>query len=219
MSHRQYIVHKLTEPNRIAGDEPGQLFGIPAEPDDAKIGYFMATPEEYRPVCGCRMGWTDDGLYIWEYAYETELRVTEKGSACRAWEDSCLEVFLAPDPEQPDRYLNYECTPAPCVHLGTGTGRKDRKVFDSLRLPKGTEPASRIIPGVAWGISYRLPLSFLTEEFGIPCLYPGMVMHGNFQKCGDLTRIPHYALWNGPGPEITVPDFHRPEYFGTLILE
>lgn len=219
MSRRKYIVRRLTDLNRPAEDETGKLFGIPAGLNNAEIDYFMATPEEYRPLCGCRMGWKEDALYVWEYAYETELRMTEGGSVCRAWEDSCLEVFLAPDPERLDLYMNYECTPTPCVHLGTGTGRQKRKVFDSLKLPEGTEPASRIIPGIAWGISYRIPLSFLKQEFGISCLYPGMIMHGNFQKCGDLTRVPHYALWNAPGPEVTTPDFHRPEFFGTLILE
>lgn len=219
MSPGKYTVRKLTDGNLNAPDKAGRLFGIPAEPDDAEIGFFMATLETYRPLCGCRMGWKEDGLYVWEYAFETELRMEETGPACRAWEDSCLEVFLAPDPERPELYLNYECTPAPCVHLGIGNGRNGRRVFDSTKLPEGTEPVSVILPGVGWGIRYRLPLSFLKAEFGIKRLCSGMIMHGNFQKCGDRTRVPHYALWNGPGEKMTAPDFHRPEYFGELVLE
>jgi hypothetical protein len=45
----------------------------------------------------------------------------------------------------------------------------------------------------------------------------GKRMKGNFQKCGDKTKFPHYGSWNRiDTPE---PDFHRPEYFGDLILE
>lgn len=217
MAERQYTVQRLDRPGASQQDRIGQLFDIPAQLEDAPIDFFMDTPENFRPLCGCRAGWKDDGVYIWEYAFETELRMEEKGTGCRAWEDSCLEVFMAPDPKNPMRYFNYECTPGPYVHLGLGEKRDGRFVFS--QLPEGMEPVSRIIPETGWCISFRIPLTFLKSEFGIETLTEGMALKANFQKCGDLTRIPHFALWNGPGPEVQKPDFHRPEFFGTLILK
>ena len=42
-------------------------------------------------------------------------------------------------------------------------------------------------------------------------------MKGNFYKCGDDTKYPHFGCWNEVVWE--EPDFHRPECFGDLILE
>lgn len=162
------------------------------------------------------MGWDAEGLTVWEYALETELRMEESGTGCRAWCDSCLEVFLAPDPDRPTFYFNYECTPRPAVHFGLGTGRTERKVF--TELPAGMEPSSVIVPEKGWAIRYRVPADFLRETFGVT-LQSGLTMHGNFQKCGDLTRVPHWGMWNPPELPLPKPDFHRPEFFGTLTLE
>ncbi|MDE6137165.1 MAG: hypothetical protein K2F97_06800, partial [Muribaculaceae bacterium] len=42
-------------------------------------------------------------------------------------------------------------------------------------------------------------------------------MRGNFYKCASATSQPHYLSWNPiDTPE---PDFHRPEFFGKLILQ
>lgn len=45
---------------------------------------------------------------------------------------------------------------------------------------------------------------------------PGQRAAGNFYKCGDETEFPHYGAWS---PVRTLsPDFHRPEFFGTLVF-
>lgn len=205
--------------DRLSGHEPdgiGTLFRIPGGLEDAPICHWMATPEDYRPLCGCRMGWDAEGLTVWEYALETELRMEESGTGCRAWCDSCLEVFLAPDPDRPAFYFNYECTPRPAVHFGLGTGRAERKVF--TELPTGMQPSSVIVPEKGWAIRYRVPADFLRETFGVT-LQSELTMRGNFQKCGDLIRVPHWGMWNPPEPPLPKPDFHRPEFFGILRLE
>ena len=212
----QYTVRRLDLLSGREPDEVGALFGIPGGLEDAPICHWTATPENYRPLCGCRMGWNTGGLTVWEYAMETELRTEEKGTGCQAWCDSCLEVFLAPDPDRPTYYFNYECTPWPAVHFGLGTGRAERKVY--AQLPSGMLPSAVIVPEKGWAIRYRIPEDFLRETFGVT-LRPGMTLRGNFQKCGDLTRVPHWGMWNPPEPPLAAPDFHRPEFFGILRLE
>jgi hypothetical protein len=39
----------------------------------------------------------------------------------------------------------------------------------------------------------------------------------NFYKCGDELQTPHFLSWNPI--EIDQPDFHRPDFFGTLEFE
>ena len=39
----------------------------------------------------------------------------------------------------------------------------------------------------------------------------------NFYKCGDELQTPHFLSWNPI--QIEQPDFHRPDFFGTLEFE
>ncbi|WP_414481477.1 carbohydrate-binding family 9-like protein [Caldicoprobacter sp.] len=44
----------------------------------------------------------------------------------------------------------------------------------------------------------------------------GKRIKANFYKCGDKTKYPHWGCWNRI--DTPHPDFHRPEFFGDLIL-
>lgn len=214
----EYHIRYQKDFSRVAEDPMGTLFSLPAGLENADIGYYVMSPESFRLCCGCRIGWNETGLYIWEYATETDLRTEEVGTCSRVWEDSCLEVFMAPDPERPDYYFNYECTPAPYVYLSKGTDGYNRTEFHVL--PKGMEPVSTVLPGIGWSIHYRVTPEFLKEEFGVAELKKGMILHGNFQKCGDKTTVPHWALWNPMEPLANGRySFHRPQFFGKLILD
>ncbi|MFR4039417.1 MAG: carbohydrate-binding family 9-like protein, partial [Butyricimonas faecalis] len=39
----------------------------------------------------------------------------------------------------------------------------------------------------------------------------------NIHKCGNKLPHPHFVTWNPIPTE--KPDFHRPEFFGTLIFK
>ncbi|MDU5344496.1 MAG: carbohydrate-binding family 9-like protein, partial [Prevotella bivia] len=45
----------------------------------------------------------------------------------------------------------------------------------------------------------------------------GLTMKANFYKCGDKTDQPHFLSWQKV--DLPKPDFHRPEFFGTIIFE
>ena len=66
------------------------------------------------------------------------------------------------------------------------------------------------------GLFYKIPLSFIQLFFPEFQLKPGAVIKANCYKCGDKTTHPHYLAWN---PSTSpVPDFHRPQDFGQMIL-
>ena len=72
--------------------------------------------------------------------------------------------------------------------------------------------------GGAWILHAQIPLSLLKQVYGISpdTFAPGFAFRGNFYKCGDKTDVAHYGMWN---PVLTpTPDFHRPEFFGTLRI-
>ena len=45
----------------------------------------------------------------------------------------------------------------------------------------------------------------------------GKEIKANFYKCGDDLQTPHFLSWNPI--EIEQPNFHRPDFFGTLEFE
>ncbi len=80
-------------------------------------------------------------------------------------------------------------------------------------LPAVTEPLD--YAGGLW--NWRVMLVIPFEVIGVdPDSLPEKLL-GNFYKCGDLTAHPHYVTWSPVGTP--GPDFHRPEFFGELLLD
>ena len=67
-----------------------------------------------------------------------------------------------------------------------------------------------------WTAEYRIPLSFLRILYPEFSLRSGVSFRANCYKCGDKTVHPHFLAWNAV--ETAAPDFHRPEFFGKMIL-
>lgn len=129
--------------------------------------------------------------------------------------DSCLEFFASWDNTQP-KYLNMEMNANGALLSCVGKDRHERKptldVCGELPLVQGFAQAD------AWGIIARIPFSVIHGVYGIDAdtFACGYTFMGNFYKCGDHTEIPHYGSWSRVGTEN--PDFHRPEYFGKLVI-
>ena len=73
--------------------------------------------------------------------------------------------------------------------------------------------------GNSWEVVAKIPFSIIEALYGIDRkkFTSGYVFYGNFYKCGDETDCVHYGAWNEV--EVDSPDFHRPEFFGRLIIE
>ena len=46
---------------------------------------------------------------------------------------------------------------------------------------------------------------------------PGVAWRANFYKCADASSHPHWLTW--APVDWPQPDFHRKEFFGTLVFE
>ena len=63
-----------------------------------------------------------------------------------------------------------------------------------------------------WRVTVVIPFSLIGVD---PENLPER-LRANFYKCGDKTAHPHFLSWNPVGTPS--PDFHRPDFFGELIL-
>ncbi len=213
----QYLIHRFDETDRTDRSPEQILFQIPGGLEEAPVTNYPWDPDGFCPRSGAFAGWDEKGLHVFLYSLEPSPRMEVESDGGPVWEDSCLEFFLNPDPEHSDRYLNMECSPRPCFLLGLGTGRNDRIRLEGR--PGCPEPEAVIAEGTGWSVKYLIPSGFLLEHFGVK-LHAGLMMKGNFYKCGDRTPRPHFGMWNPADitryPE---PDFHRPENFGWIRLQ
>ena len=171
----------------------------------------------YTPDCNGSIARTASHLAVMFHLRGLDLRATQIEDNGRSWEDSCCEFFVT-DPYD-GTYYNFELT---CIGSLLSSKRKSR--LDSVLREKEdvarvirhsslaheeTEISDRIF---SWTVAMLIPYDLIgIDRDNVP-----VSVRGNFYKCGDLTAHPHFLSWNPIGTP--KPDFHRPEYFGELIL-
>jgi hypothetical protein len=193
------------------------ISGVPSwdmlEKADIDTALWLPCPPGMR--AWARLCYTEEALFTRLSVAEEHILARFTGLLDMVCRDSCLEFFLSPC-EGDGRYFNFEFNPLGALYLGFGGGRENssRQIIPSYRELFNVKPF-RLVEG--WGIEYRIPLSFIQIFFPRFQFNRGLAMRGNFYKCGDETKTPHYLAWNPV--ERDTPDFHRPEYFGNILLE
>ena len=152
--------------------------------------------------------------YVCDVTKEDDVKAVCVSDNGPVWEDSCVEFFVK-TPDSP-YYFNFETN---CIGTGLAAKRSSRKDCTHFTaammeriLRKSSLPAVPVNDGKGeWTLELTVPFSVL--DCGNR---PGRLL-ANFYKCGDKTAQPHFLSW---APiDTPSPDFHRPEFFGELLLE
>ncbi len=217
---RTYKVHKLTESMDIDAnwDKPQWH---KAKPLDIKL--FMGDKPEHLPKTQAKLLYDDDNIYVIFRVEDKYVRALAKQFHGNVWEDSCVEFFFTPGLDISDGYFNVEANCIGTILLAHQISRgQDRKLLTSQQLEQieiaTSLPRLIIEPEIkeplTWILEYRLPLKTLEDYCNLTKPAPGVKWKANFYKCADKTSHPHWLTWSHiDKPQ---PDFHRPEYFGTL---
>lgn len=173
----------------------------------------------YKPEVSVSLAHDSDYIFC-EFEVDESISRAQALDMGRVWEDSCVELFISPFPED-GIYYNFECNCIGSLLLCAGKGRHERlpapedvlsKVHRFSSLPRETFECKSVGP---WKVALMIPKSaFFLHEIKS---FDGLSMKANFYKCGDLLPSPHfisYSVINTPEP-----DFHRPEFFIDLDLE
>lgn len=176
-------------------------------------------PEQfpYAPLCGGRIARTEESLVVDFRVSGLDLRARNTRDNGTQWEDSCVEVFIQ-DPKG-DVYYNFEVNPLGKVLAASGASRDNRvkrplremrRILRTADFQKGMD-----FKGGIW--NWRVSLVIPFELIGVDPENLPEKLRANFYKCGDKTAHPHFLSWAPVGTHN--PDFHRPEFFGELILK
>lgn len=205
---------------RDAEFDPEDLPKAWANLEEAVLDQYIWDQTGYTPRACARVGWNEKGLHVLMYAQEHKVRARIREMGGMVCTDSCLEFFVKPAPERDARYFNFEANARGVMLAEIGTGRQNR--FRAVGLPfEGMEIQANVreesaYKGGWWAVSYTVPVNLLSEHFPGLKLAVGVRMEGNFYTCADLSDTPHYGTWNRI--DSPVPDYHRPESFGELVL-
>lgn len=172
-------------------------------------------PKSYAQFCAVK----DSGFHARMWSFEDDIRCENSERDEPMYEDSCLECFINPNPEENSFYLNFEMNPKGAYLSQIGENRFERSFFAGKTDKEATvTPFTVNDNGAAgWGVALFVPFS-LFESLGIPLptADKSIVCAGNFYKCGDKTVRPHYGAHFPVDTEEL--GFHNPKRFGKIVL-
>ena len=136
-----------------------------------------------------------------------------------------MEFFFSPDSSYPLRYFNLEINAGgtPLIFYISKPWNDFRKLENddinkieiAHSLPKKVDP--EITEPVTWIIEFRVPIDMLKKYSNVTTPGPGVTWKGNFYKTGSKTSNPNYMTWSFV--DNPTPNFHLPQFFGTLKFQ
>ena len=168
------------------------------------------------PVVSFSVLYNRQCIYLQYYVRESERRATVQKTNGAVWEDSCVEFFISLDDRR--SYFNFEFNSLGTKLAAFGTTRTKRRMLPVLVVDtiKTQVDLLQMTPGnFEWNLFVAIPLTVFQQPMGFSL--SGKNCLGNFYKCGDELKDPHFLSWS----EIksSEPDFHLPEYFNEIFFK
>ncbi|GAA0181149.1 carbohydrate-binding family 9-like protein [Clostridium sediminicola] len=189
---------------------------INSKKDDAIVAHI----DQFPYGCGYQPETSFSIWYEAECGFHLEMKCMEQNPKAQyknhndpVYKDSCMEFFVNFYPtDKKTGYLNFEMNANGAMLLYYGENRDKRRSVHELLLKKHTVN----ITEQYWQINLLVPLEFIKKIYGKCEFQSGDMIKVNAYKCGDDTKVPHYGCWNKVLAES--PDFHRPEFFGDMVI-
>ncbi len=170
---------------------------------------------DYAPAVSARLVYVADfGFILRMECAESNPKAVYHNYMDPVYTDSCMEFFA--DWTGDGRYINMEMNANGALLSCIGADRHARTPVKDIC--GSIFPVVAEIKDTSWSVTAQISLSLLSAILGQSVeVTSGYTFRANFYKCGDETAAVHYGMWN---PVMTEkPDFHRPEYFGTLVVD
>lgn len=184
----------------------------------------MGEEPKFRPATEAKACYDSENVYVIFRVQDRYVKSTVTKFNGGVSRDSCVEFFFSPDKNHPEHYFNLEINAGgtPLIFFitkpWTGVTRLPDDAISQIEiahsLPAVIDP--EISEPVNWTIECRIPLAMLRRFTDVTTPAPGVSWRANFYKTGSETSNPHYYTWSPVSNP--VPNFHLPEYFGTVIF-
>jgi len=189
-----------------------------------KITNYMGKLPAFKPKVEAKMMYDNDNVYVIFRVKDRYVHSVIKEYNGNVSGDACVEFFFAPDSNFPERYFNLEINaggtpllfyilpPYPKAKYTKLDPEDIKQIEIAHSLPKVVDP--EIKDPVTWTLEYRIPLSLLEKFSNVTRPAPGVIWKANFYKTASHSSNPHWITWSVvDNPK---PNFHLPQFFGTL---
>jgi hypothetical protein len=186
------------------------------------IEKHMGPVPSFIPTVEAKMGYDRDNVFVIFRVQDkyVQSRIQEYNGAVST--ESCVEFFFAPDASRPLCYFNLEINAGgtPLIFYITKPMAEVQRLkpedIDQIEIahsmPRIVFP--EIQEPVTWTIECRIPIALLEKYTPVTKPEKGNAWKGNFYKTGSRTSNPNYMTW--AFVEYPKPNFHLPQFFGTL---
>jgi hypothetical protein len=220
VSSAEYSVKRLKRSIKIDGNWEKSAWRKISE---IPIGNYMGQIPAFKPLVKAKMMYDKDNLYLIYKVEDRHVRIQNDKFNGPVSHDACVEFFFSPDTEWPLRYFNLEINAGGTALMAFHQdGKRVNMVEDDFKnveiahtLPRKVD--QEISEPVTWFIEVKLPLVLLKKYSSISQPKKGVTWKANFYKTSSRSTNPHYITWsvvNNP-----VPQFHLPQFFGTLRFQ
>lgn len=196
--------------------------------DDAgtvTLNNYMGDKPEHFPETSARIKYDSDNIYLIFRIRDNYIRAIETKTHGKVWHDSCVEFFFSPGADVARGYFNFEVN---CkgvflfeYHLNNGnlSGFVDLDDCKKIRIAYSLQEdvSEELAEPRIWTVEYCIPLTIISKYMDAVIPGPGATWRANFYKCADKSSHPHWLTW-APADN-PFPNFHMPEFFGTLNFQ
>ena len=167
----------------------------------------------YCPAVHFAMGYGNDSIFLKYYVSETSIQAANGTTNGPVYQDSCVEFFVSFNDEK--SYYNFEFNCIGTTHVGYGQSKGSREQLRNdliSQIKYQSVINNQQSRDIHWELTIVIPVSLFCynklDTLG------GQNCKANFYKCGDHLPMPHFVSWTNINSE--EPNFHLPEFFGSL---
>jgi Carbohydrate-binding family 9 len=170
----------------------------------------------YKPNVHFSIAYNSHNIFLKYYVTEKFIKAANGFINAPVYDDTCVEFFISFNKEP--AYYNFEFNCIGNSLVGFGKGKEGRQLLpeDVINNINYHVSISNTKDNLKyWELSIAIPYSVFCYH-DIASL-KGKECNVNFYKCGDMLKVPHFLTWSNI--ESIEPDFHLPQFFGTLAFE
>ena len=190
-----------------------------------ELTHYMGNKPDHFPLVEAKIAYDNLAIYVIFRVQDKYMKAVHSEHQDPVYTDSCVEFFFSPDEDSNKGYFNLEMNCggimlfhhqiAPRTNQTHIAGEDIEQVEVAHSLPQIVDPEIEV--DTTWFVEYRIPFSVLASYRDFPNPESGTIWRANLYKCADATSHPHWLTW---APiDLPGPDFHQPDFFGTLKFQ
>ncbi|EHQ30381.1 carbohydrate-binding family 9-like protein [Mucilaginibacter paludis] len=182
--------------------------------EKCQIDQLLWSNSGYFPGVEFNIAYTTDAILLKYFVKEkyAVARHTEVNDL--VYKDSCVEFFLSFNNGRSYYNLEFNCIGTPYCAYGMDRHNRVELPVDVVKQIVLLNDIKKVEKQdyTEWEIALLIPFKVFVHDH-ITSL-KGCECKANFYKCGEETPEPHYLSWNNIIN--SEPDFHLPQFFGTI---